>query len=302
MIMGKGENLKMDTKVDWDWLKSAIIRKTGGKDGTLQTGIAGICFHYHTQDEVLMPHFLEPVIILVAQGTKLAYVGEDKIYCHAGSCLVSAVNMPISSCALTYSGLYLSISIPLNFSIISRLLAETGKQEKLASTHGICSEPADDEMLDAFIRLVKSYDAQKYGEQLAEIIIREIHLRLLMGMWHDAIINLSNAGALGSQIRKAVNWLEEHYKEQTCMMELVNRSCMSKSTFYRCFKSVTTVSPLQYQKRLRLQEARRLMLSEKLSANLAAEIVGYNSASQFNREYKRLYGISPARDSWEQCR
>lgn len=290
---------KVSTHPDLDWLKAAIIRKTGGKDGMLQTGVEGICFHYHSRDEVLVPHFLEPVIILVIQGTKLVQAGERKFSCPPGSCVVSAVNMPISSCAKTSSGLYLSISLPLNFSIISGLLNKAEKRPVPDAVRGIGSEYADAELLEAFIRLVKSLDMQKYGNRLTEIISEEIHLRLLMGTLADTIMCMFDTEAYGSHIREAVGWLEQHYREAICINELPPLCCMSKSTFYRCFRNVTTVSPLQYLKRLRLEEARRLMLASQISAKMAAQAVGYHSVSQFNREYKRLFGISPARDSWQ---
>jgi AraC-like DNA-binding protein len=148
----------------------------------------------------------------------------------------------------------------------------------------------------ALVRLVNLLDEPTLVPRLAPLIQQEITIRLLTGPHGPHLRHLVIAGSPGQQIAKAVAWLKQNFAQPLHGDDLANRAHMSPSTFRQHFRALTGVSPLQYQKQLRLQEARQLMLNENLDAGGAAVSVGYESASQFSREYSRLFGAPPQRD------
>ena len=151
-------------------------------------------------------------------------------------------------------------------------------------------------MLDALIRLVTLLDEPPLVPKLAPLIQQEISIRLLTGPHGSQLRRLVTAGSPSQQIAKAVAWLKQNFVEALHGDDLADRAHMSPSTFRQHFRALTGLSPLQYQKQLRLQEARQLMLNQNLDAGSAAGRVGYESASQFSREYNRLFGAPPQRD------
>jgi AraC-like DNA-binding protein len=156
--------------------------------------------------------------------------------------------------------------------------------------------PVEPPLLDAINRLVSLLDAPKDIPALAPLVLREITYRILAGPQGARLRQFAAAGAPAHRIARAVQWLTDHYAEPLRVEELAKRVGMSPSALHLHFKHVTTLSPLQYQKRLRLQEARRMMLGEGLDAAGAAFRVGYESPSQFGREYLRMFGAPPGKD------
>ena len=157
-------------------------------------------------------------------------------------------------------------------------------------------QEVDPDLLDAFVRLAELTEKPEQILVMRDMLMREIHYRLLAGAFGNTLRSLNTLGSQGHQITKAIAWLKEFYKEPLLVEDLANRSHMAPSTFHKYFKRITTLSPLQYQKRLRLGEAQRLMLSEGYDVTQAAMAVGYESATQFIREYKRLFGDPPLRN------
>ena len=158
------------------------------------------------------------------------------------------------------------------------------------------SKALDAALLDALVRLVKLLDEPALVPRLAPLIQQEITIRLLTGPHGPQLRRLVTAGSPSQQIAKAVAWLKQNFVEALHGDDLADRAHMSPSTFRQHFRALTGVSPLQYQKQLRLQEARQLMLNQNLDAGSAGGRVGYESASQFSREYSRLFGAPPQRD------
>ena len=148
----------------------------------------------------------------------------------------------------------------------------------------------------ALLRLLQLEDRPEEKSFMAPLIIRELHYRLLLGPLGRELRRIITSGSQSNQILRVIGFLKEHYRESAPPEKLAAMAHMAPSTFRRCFKKVTTLSPLQYQKRLQLHEAQRLMLLEGQSAAGAAYAVGYESATQFNREYKRLFGRPPMED------
>jgi transcriptional regulator GlxA family with amidase domain len=154
----------------------------------------------------------------------------------------------------------------------------------------------DPDVLDAFLRLAESFKSPTAQTVLAPMIIREIHYRLLMGPLGSQLRKIHTIGSQSHQIVQALHWLRDNYNKPFTIDDLSKRVNMAPSTFRRCFYQLTTISPLQYQKRLRLYEAQHLMLKEGMDANNAGYSVGYESITQFNREYKRMFGEPPKKN------
>ena len=164
------------------------------------------------------------------------------------------------------------------------------------ASRSISFEALDADLLDALVRLVKLLSQPALVRGLAPLIQQEVILRLLTGPHGPQLRRLVSAGSPSQQIAKAVAWLKQNFVEALHGDDLADRAHMSPSTFRQHFRALTGLSPLQYQKQLRLQEARQLMLNQNLDASSAAGQVGYKSASQFSREYSRLFGDPPQRD------
>lgn len=160
----------------------------------------------------------------------------------------------------------------------------------------ISIEALDEALIDALIRLVKLLHEPPMVARLAPLIQQEITVRLLAGTRGRQLRHLANTGSPSQQIAKAVAWLKQNFTQELHVDELAARMHMSPSTFRQHFRAIIGTSPLQFQKQLRLQEARQLMLNQNLDAGNAGGLVGYESASQFSREYRRLFGAPPQQD------
>jgi transcriptional regulator GlxA family with amidase domain len=161
----------------------------------------------------------------------------------------------------------------------------------------ISVEPLDEPLIDAVVRLVALLDEPALVPSLAPLIQHEITIRLLTGPYGARLRHLVAVGSPSQQIARAVAWLKRNFTQALQVDELAARAHMSPSTFREHFRTITGTSPLQFQKQLRLQEARQLMLNQNIDAGNAGGLVGYGSASQFNREYSRLFGAPPQRDA-----
>lgn len=178
----------------------------------------------------------------------------------------------------------------------SLIASDTAEQEPAVVAR------AGAELLEAFVRLVDLLDAPGRISVFAPMILREIHYHLLSGSQGGCLRFFSSTGTQAGQVARAVSWLRENFARPFHIEELARQTNMAPSTFHRHFRQVTGMSPLQFQKRLRLYEAERLMLVEGKDASSAAIEVGYESVSQFNREYKRQFGAPPRRDVEQKAR
>jgi AraC-like DNA-binding protein len=270
--------------------------------GNFPTAIEGLCL-YRQETDVRKDCFHDPVIGLIVQGDKRALVaaphGGDREYrFREGWYIAYGMDLPAISHILGASveRPHLALSIPLDRYILSQLVSEVKPRPPGKAYKGLTVTEASPDMLEACLRLVNLLDTPERIPVIAPMIIREIHYYLLSGPEGEDFRLLGTAESPNNQIARAVSWIREHYRELFNFAELAAQVNMSQPSLYRHFSRITGISPLQFQKRLRLYEAQRLMLAEDKSAETAAYEVGYESPTQFNREYKRQFGEPPHRD------
>ena len=241
----------------------------------------------------------QPAFCFVAQGRKRASVGGEVFLYDPFHYLIFTVDLPVAFEieAASKELPYLGMSLSLDSALVASVIVESGIRIKKgdASVKAMNVSAIDADLLDAVARLVRIAETPAEGKVLAPLVIKEIIYRLLAGGQGARLAHLLTASDT-RRISKAIGHLREHFDEQLKMEEIARELGMSVSGFHHHFKSVTSMSPLQFQKHLRLQEARRLMLGEDLDAASAAFRVGYQDASHFSREYKRLFGAPPHGD------
>jgi AraC-like DNA-binding protein len=279
-------------------LVAAVARHTPA-DGGHDTAVEALRLYRSSAPSDLAAVVYEPSLCVVAQGVKeVILAGEVYRYDPAQSLLVS-VDLPVSARVVEASPgrPCLMVRVSLDPAVVGELLADgTPTPPPGPPARGLGVTPADPPLLDAVARLVALLDAPEHVGPLAPLVLREITYRLLTGPQGPRLRQMAAAGAPAQRVARAIRLLVDRFADPLRVESLARTVRMSPSAFHLHFKGVTGLSPLQYQKRLRLQEARRLMLGEGLDAAGAAYRVGYESPSQFSREYRRLFGAPPRRD------
>lgn len=243
---------------------------------------------------------MEPSLCVVAQGSKEVLLGDSRYQYDASNYLIATLELPRISRVLEASRErpYLSIRLELAPALVSSLMVEVGLPElsRPADERAIAVSALDVNLLDAVVRLIRLLDAPAEAQVLMPLIEREITYRLVMGEQGARLRHLVVMGGSTSTIARAVERLRRDFDQPLRVEQIAQELGMSVSGLHHHFKAVTAMSPLQFQKQLRLQEARRLMLGDGMDAAGAAHRVGYRDASHFNREYKNLFGEPPMRD------
>lgn len=244
----------------------------------------------------------EPALALVVQGAKRLTIG-DRIYSYgAGDYLVVTVDLPVSG-AFTQASLnepFLGLSLNLQPYTIATLLAESPRA--FPQGRGAWTEPAlsvntaDDDLLDALTRLVRLLDRPRDARVLAPLYEKEMLWRLLSGSDGELLRQIGARDGAMARVGGVVRWIRDHFAEPFKVEDLAEQANMSVSSFHRHFRSATTMGPLQFQKKVRLQEARLLLASHRGDVTRVAHDVGYQSSTQFSREYRREFGLPPGRD------
>jgi AraC-like DNA-binding protein len=242
----------------------------------------------------------KPAFCVIAQGSKQVLLGEELFRYDPGHYLISTVDLPIVSQVVEASKErpYLSFRLNLDAFLVASVMMESGIETKRgdARVKAMDVSSIDANMLDAVVRLARLLDTPDGIQILAPLIIREIVYRLLRGEQGPRLSHLPASGGDTRRISKAIGHLRENFDQPLRIDDIARELGMSVSGFHHHFKSVTAMSPLQFQKQIRLQEARRLMLGEDLDAASAGFRVGYEDPSYFSREYKKLFGAPPQRD------
>jgi len=276
------------------------IGKWVGKANQFDTPIPGLRLSRWCAPTPPTSYTHNPSICLIAQGKKRVILGEESFVYDANHFLISSVDLPIIANIMeaTETEPYLGVIMELDLPEISQLIVDSelsfnhDKTAPIGIAVGELSEP----LLNAFIRLMALLEDPGSIKVLAPVVKREIFYRLLTSEQGVRLNQIVSAGSHSNQIAKAIGWLKNNFVKPLSVGDLASYTGMSKSAFYTHFRSMTSMTPLQFQKKLRLNEARRLMLTENLDAMATTFKVGYESPSQFSREYSRMFGAPPATD------
>lgn len=283
-------------------LSSLPIADTGATESNLK----GVLYFKETKHIPRRPMIYDPGICIIAQGHKVGYLGGKRFQYDANNYLVTSISMPFE--CETFGnpekpllGIYICIDMAQLHDLIGRMSIEmqpvNGGDKALPRAIG----PAvmDKDMADATTRLVKCLQSETEAQILGPGLVREIMYRALCGAQAPVLYSLAMHSGTFSQVARALKFIQNEYAGKMDVEQLADKARMSASAFHRAFKEVTSESPMQYLKKVRLNRARDLMVQENLKAYIAADRVGYESSSQFSREFKRYFGQTPAEMSRE---
>ncbi len=280
---------------------AALIDRHATEDGTNQTGIPRLNLIRGSRPTGLRYALHEPALCIVARGKKRMLLGEKAFLYGPERYLLVSVDLPVVAQVLEADPQdpYLCFRLDLDAAMLGDLLMDAGLDAANGnrSTPGLALSPADPGLLDATVRLLRLLDTPRDISILAPLAEREILYRLLTGEQAQTVRRIALGDGRMGQVSQAIGWIKDHYRESFSIGKVASEARMSRSALHEHFRAVTNMSPLQYQKRLRLQEARRLILGSSLDAAEAGFSVGYGSPSQFSREYARLFGAPPLRDA-----
>lgn len=279
---------------------AALTQRYSSGDGIFDTAIHGLRCIKLSAPSMQLPAVYEPSICVIVQGRKQVLLAEEIYHYAPPQFLAVSVDLPLLGEVLEASEQqpYLCLQIEIDARQIGELIAQaTGTQRPRNDTaRGLFVGKLDAATQDAILRLTRLLDAPKDIPVLAPLLLREIHYRLLSGDYGPAIAQVAVAGSNMHTIGQIIRRMKTNLAAPIRVEELAEMANMSQSSFHEHFKAVTAMSPLQYMKRLRLTEARQILLSGKADAASTAYRVGYESASQFSREYARMFGAPPMRD------
>lgn len=279
--------------------REAIVRHAP-EDGTFACAIPGIKLIRCSAPTLPMPVIYEPTVCFVAQGRKRATLGASVLHYDPSSYLVASVGLPVMGTVIEASAInpYLSVQLDLDPAQLGELaLSYPRPAGERVVPAGLTLDSMTPALLDAATRLVTLLDTPRDVEALAPLALREILYRLLTGPNGGVIHAMTRSDSRHGQIARAILWIRAHFKDVCRSEELARIAGMSRSAFHEHFKAITAMSPLEFRTQLRMQEARRLMVSDGLDAANAGYSVGYDSPSQFSRDYVRLFGNPPAKDA-----
>jgi AraC-like DNA-binding protein len=293
----------LDLGFDCESLQRELVARVthfARTDGIHDTHIAGLATMRATAPSQPLPTVYEPSLCFVVQGRKQARLRDETFVYQPLNYLAVSVTLPVIGQVIEASveRPYLCLRVAIDRKTIGELLLQVGPTlvKRPTSERGLYVARTDGPMLDALVRLVRLHDRPREAQVLAPLVLREIHYRALIGELGARLRELCIVDSQMQRIARAIDVLRARFAEPFSVEELATIAHMSPSSFHHRFKEVTAMSPMQFQKQLRLHEARRLMLTDGLDAAAAAHRVGYESASQFSREYRRLFGAPPRRE------
>lgn len=294
-VYGNGENNQI--LVESNARLKGLIARMAKRPGRTETAVEGLVLTRWNDTARTDTCFYAPSIGLVSQGCKEAQLGSGAFRYGELACVVNGVEMPSINRILEASPEFpmLAVSLNIDKAIAMELASKIPPTSGFHDSLGVSISTVTLDVLKAFTRLIELLDKPEQLPLRAPILVREIITRVLLGPQGPSLRMIYTTGTTKNQIAEVVSWLRHNYVHPLNMESLVKMSGMPTTTFYRQFKKVTSLSPLQYQKCLQLYEAQRLMLNENMDANNAGRVVGYELTQQFNREYKRLFGEPPLR-------
>lgn len=237
-----------------------------------------------------------PLLCVVAQGRKRIFLGDEEFYYDPNCYLIASLDLPVSGQVIEAPclGMTLAIDPVALAALVLEMPPHVGER---TASKALAVNPLEPELLDPILRLLRLLDRPEDLLTLAPLVEQEILYRLLRGPRGAMLRQMALPTSQLSQVSRAIHLIRQRYDQRIRVGELAKIAGMSPTSFHRHFRAVTTMSPLQFQKRVRLQEARQLLLSRDVNAAHVSLDVGYESASQFSREYRRLFGAPPGRDA-----
>lgn len=283
---------------------AALISRHAPRTGDYTTAIGNLSFHRQSSVTESLFHAARPSVAIIAQGAKDVTLGTETFHYSRMQYLLTSVDLPVQVRVVEASvdKPHLCVVLGIDIADVAALLdsesggSSTAQQKILPATRGISVSDVSAELLDAMLRLVRLLDKPGEIATLAPLIRRELTYRLLNGPVGARLRHMALASSQSHQVGQAIDWIKHNYCEPLRIEHLAGMANMSMSSLHHHFKAITAMTPMQYQKLLRLQEARRLMLVEQIDAGTAGYRVGYASESQFSREYSRQFGRAPMRD------
>jgi AraC-like DNA-binding protein len=276
------------------------INKALDRAATLSIEVPGLTLYRNTAPTAPNPCTYEPSLLVIPQGKKRVDLGKQSYLFGGSTFLLTSIELPIVSrvCVASVENPYLAFFLKLDMGIVRDVLhtEEVRISAPPVGTRGMVQGEATVELLMPCSRMVQLLDSPQDVPFFCKLLQREIIYRLLQGPQGDRLRSVATMADQSYLTAKAVTWLRENFEKKLNVDELASIAGMSRSTLHHHFRGLTAMSPLQFQKQLRLRTARQKMLTEELDAASAAFAVGYESPSQFNREYKRFFGKPPMRD------
>lgn len=280
-------------------LLAALIDDHGAGEGSHPCAIEGVYLTRLSSAQAPPIGFDEPVLCVVAQGSKRIMLNQVPHRYDPQHYFLASLALPMVGQVVDASGAqpFLGVSIELDVKAIGELMLQEGLPLPDAVDEAPATvAPMRDELLGAIVRLLRLAGKPRELTLLGPLIKREIYSYLLLSEHSGMLRRMASDNSQARRIHAGIDWLKRNMREPIRMADLAREVAMSQSTMHQWFKLLTTMSPLQFQKQLRLQEARRILLFEGADAGIASARVGYASASQFSREYRRHFGLPPSRD------
>lgn len=267
-------------------------------EGLTSTPIPNVSLYKVSLCLELPPEIYQPIVSLILQGEKQLSIGHDVLTYRAGHTFSTALDLPVLG-KITQASVevpYLAIRLDIDAETIAELSDQMPNFVGKINDKVFGINPADSDLLDAWSRMLRLFDSPDDVSIMAPLLEREILFRLLCGPQGAILRQLATAETKIPQIKRAISFIRKNYSSPLIVEDIARLVGMSYSAFHRRFKAATGIGPLQYQKNLRLCEARRLLITEPTTASSVAFLVGYQSISQFSREYKRMFGIPPMQE------
>lgn len=275
-----------------------LVARYSSRDAVTETPLESLKIVRRNQKTGPVHSLYEPCMCFVVQGEKLVTIGSKNYRCEPTKFFASASNMPVVGEVVKASAQkpYLCLVLKLDQKIIYELVSETGPRRETSNAVGAFVDDVTGPMTDAFLRLMRSLSSATDRQVLAPLIIREIIYYLMKSRFADVIYQIGVKGSQMWRIFGSIEKIRRDFASSLTVDSLADMADMSPSAFHQSFKKVTMLSPIQFQKQVRLQEARRLLATEIEDVTSVAYKVGYESPSQFSREYARLFGLPPSKD------
>lgn len=269
-------------------------------NGLSDTIIPGVKLYRSDGPTAAAPTIYEPTLCLLVQGSKKIWLGDEQLQYRELQYLLAPVTLPVSGKVITASPdqPYIALSLSLDLRELTDLVIDIAHKVPAPNlpARGIAVGDADLSLMSVFLRLIQLLQAPQDIPVLLPLLKREMLYRLLLGPVGSQLREFTLIDSQAHRISKVIDILHQRYNEPLRIKELAEAAHLSESALFQAFKAVTSMSPMQFQKQLRLNEARRIMLYEGLEASTASYKVGYESPSQFSREYSRLFGAPPKAD------